>query len=229
VVSFFVMAATLFQSLVNDRQPATPVSSTVATDIAGEDAGPVVGSTVRDETPIGPFGGVGVLERQAIFRQFDLSAAVLAPAGTAPIVVTGEDRHLAGPALPSAQAVTRPAGAVTTTAQAQWPASGAVAASQIRGIVTYYGIEDGFIGGTTYCGGVFSPWDTNVAAVSPGRYPCGARLQVTEARSKRSVTVVVTDHCGDCDWDHLDLSRATFHRLGDIDRGRLEVTWSRIQ
>jgi rare lipoprotein A (peptidoglycan hydrolase) len=100
---------------------------------------------------------------------------------------------------------------------------------QVRGTATYYGIEDGFNGGTMYCGSPFSPADPVVVAVSPGRYPCGTRLRVTEVRSKQSIVVVVKDHCGRCSWNQLDLSRAAFGNLSSIERGRLDIAWTPIK
>lgn len=98
----------------------------------------------------------------------------------------------------------------------------------VAGIATYYGIEDGYVGGTMYCGAPFNPADPTIVAVKPGRYPCGTRLLVTEPRSGRSIQVVVTDYCGGCSDNHLDLSRAAFGRLGPIKQGRLDVVWTRL-
>jgi LysM repeat protein len=101
----------------------------------------------------------------------------------------------------------------------------AVVGAPTAGVATYYGIEDGFVGGTMYCGKKFSPTDPTVVAVSPGRYPCGTRLLVTERRSGRSIEVTVQDHCGGCGWNHLDLSRAAFSRLAPVQQGRIDVSW----
>lgn len=95
----------------------------------------------------------------------------------------------------------------------------------VAGIATYYGVEDGYVDGITYCGGAFSPADGTTAAVRPGRYPCGTRLLVIERTSQRSIEVVVKDHCGSCGWNHLDLGRGAFSRLAPVEQGRLEVVW----
>jgi rare lipoprotein A (peptidoglycan hydrolase) len=98
----------------------------------------------------------------------------------------------------------------------------------VRGVATYYGIEDGYVDGTMACGQEFSPADPTVAAVRPGRYPCGTRLMVTDSQSQRSVEVVVKDYCGGCAWDHVDLSRAAFSKIGQLKQGRLDVAWTPV-
>ena len=105
------------------------------------------------------------------------------------------------------------------------PLSAYPRSAMVTGIVTYYGIEDGFRDGTMYCGAEFNPADPSVVAVSPGRYPCGTRLLVTDRRTNRSLEVTVKDHCGECGWDHLDLSRAAFATLTYPERGVLDVVW----
>jgi LysM repeat protein len=98
----------------------------------------------------------------------------------------------------------------------------------VQGVATYYGIEDGYVDGTMACGQEFSPADPTVAAVRPGRYPCGTRLMVTDSQSQRSVEVVVKDYCGGCAWDHVDLSRAAFSKIGQLKQGRLDVAWTPV-
>jgi rare lipoprotein A (peptidoglycan hydrolase) len=109
------------------------------------------------------------------------------------------------------------------------PPAQSVNRQPVRGVATYYGIEDGFVDGTMACGEEFSPSDATVVAVKPGRYPCGTRLTVTNPDTQQSVNVVVKDYCGGCAWDHLDLSRAAFSRIGPIKQGRLNVAWAPSQ
>ncbi len=56
------------------------------------------------------------------------------------------------------------------------------------------------------------------------RYPFGTRLRVTNRKNGRSVVVTVTDRCS-CS---IDLSRAAFKQIGNIQRGRIPVRVSRL-
>lgn len=102
------------------------------------------------------------------------------------------------------------------------------ATGPVSAAVTYYGIEDGYFDGAMYCGGEFNPADLTIAAVSPGRYPCGTRLVIGYPGTQRRIEVTVKDHCGRCTWNHLDLSRAAFAALGHLEQGRIEVVWTAV-
>ncbi|MEV7424883.1 MULTISPECIES: RlpA-like double-psi beta-barrel domain-containing protein [unclassified Streptomyces] len=98
--------------------------------------------------------------------------------------------------------------------------------ARIAGQATWYNT------GLGACG-----WNNNdgelVVAVSPGvygTYPnpnnspvCGRQLQVNGPLG--SVTVTVVDRCAGCATNDVDLSPAAFSRIGDLNAGRINVSW----
>lgn len=77
--------------------------------------------------------------------------------------------------------------------------------------VTWYGDE--FAGGPMLCTGEpFDPNDPTVAARGEGGPPCGTHLRLCSDAA--CIEVVISDGCGGCGPEHLDLSRAGWHALG---------------
>ncbi|MFF5568442.1 RlpA-like double-psi beta-barrel domain-containing protein [Streptomyces sp. NPDC012623] len=69
-----------------------------------------------------------------------------------------------------------------------------------------------------------------VSATVYGTYPnpnnspvCGRQLNVTGPLG--AVTVTVVDRCGACGTNDVDLSPAAFSRIGDLNVGRIDVSW----
>ncbi|MFE2038372.1 RlpA-like double-psi beta-barrel domain-containing protein [Streptomyces scopuliridis] len=114
-------------------------------------------------------------------------------------------------------------GALGTTAG---PAAAAPNDAQVSGQATWYNT------GLGACG-----WSNNdsqlVVAVSPalyGNYPnpnnspvCGKQLRVNGPLG--SVTVTVVDRCSGCATNDVDLSPAAFRQIGDLNAGRINVSW----
>jgi expansin (peptidoglycan-binding protein) len=69
-----------------------------------------------------------------------------------------------------------------------------------------------------------------VAAVSRARYAgsaaCGTCAEVRGPRG--AVVVRVADVCPGCRGDDLDLSRAAFAQVADLEKGRVAVTWRAV-
>ncbi|MGL5034189.1 MAG: septal ring lytic transglycosylase RlpA family protein [Microcystaceae cyanobacterium] len=84
----------------------------------------------------------------------------------------------------------------------------------------------------TYYGNHFSgrpmangkPYNPNQLVAAHPRYPIGTRLRVTNRKTGKSVVVTVSDRCS-CS---LDLSRAAFKQIGNIKKGRVPVSVSRL-
>lgn len=92
-------------------------------------------------------------------------------------------------------------------------------------IATWYGAD--YAGGPLACSGEpFAPDDATVAAVQPGRWPCGTRLVI--GYGGKQVTVYVLDHCPGCGWNHVDLSKAAFERLAPLGKGVITVTIAEV-
>lgn len=84
---------------------------------------------------------------------------------------------------------------------------------------TYYGSS--FHGKKMANGKRYNP--NQMVAAHPS-YPIGTRLKVTNRSTKRSVVVTVTDRCS-CS---LDLSKAAFRQIGNLQKGRVPVSVARI-
>ncbi|ORY99118.1 RlpA-like double-psi beta-barrel-protein domain-containing protein-containing protein [Syncephalastrum racemosum] len=52
---------------------------------------------------------------------------------------------------------------------------------------------------------------------------CGKKLKITSGG--KSTTATVTDACPECKKGDLDLTTAVFKKLGDLDKGVLDITW----
>ncbi|MEV7089042.1 RlpA-like double-psi beta-barrel domain-containing protein [Streptomyces sp. NPDC093085] len=116
--------------------------------------------------------------------------------------------------------------ATTAAPAAAAPAAAAPAGAQATGQATWYNT------GLGACG-----WYNNdselVVAISTdlyGSYPnpnnspqCGRQLRVNGPLG--SVTVTVVDKCMSCATNDVDLSPAAFSRIGDLNAGRINVSW----
>ncbi len=89
----------------------------------------------------------------------------------------------------------------------------------LAGSATFYGSS--FNGRKMANGRRFNP--NHMVAAHPS-YPFGTRLRVTNRKTKRSVVVTVTDRCS-CS---IDLSPAAFRRIGNLRKGRIPVSITRI-
>ena len=67
-------------------------------------------------------------------------------------------------------------------------------------------------------------YNPNQLVAAHPSYPIGTRLKVTNRKTKQSVVVTVTDRCS-CS---LDLSRAAFQQIGNLHKGQVSVSVSRI-
>jgi rare lipoprotein A len=67
-------------------------------------------------------------------------------------------------------------------------------------------------------------YDPNHLIAAHPRHPLGTRLKVTNRNTGKSVIVTVSDHCA-CS---LDLSRAAFERIGQVQTGRIPVDVIRL-
>ncbi|MFC9426341.1 RlpA-like double-psi beta-barrel domain-containing protein [Streptomyces sp. NPDC056987] len=106
------------------------------------------------------------------------------------------------------------------------PAAAAPSGAQATGQATWYNT------GLGACG-----WSNNdgelVVAISTalyGNYPnpnnspqCGRQIRVNGPLG--SVTVKVVDKCIGCATNDVDLSPAAFSRIGDLNAGRINVSW----
>ncbi len=103
------------------------------------------------------------------------------------------------------------------TAVTFFPAS-VLASSRTQ--ATFY--SDYFNGRRTASGEVFSNWGGYTAASN--YYPIGSYVRVTNRYNGRSVVVRINDRCGSCG---IDLSKAAFTAIGDLNAGVLAVdTWA---
>jgi rare lipoprotein A len=68
-------------------------------------------------------------------------------------------------------------------------------------------------------------YNPNAMTAASNKYPLGSRVKVTNRRNGKSVTVKITDRCGNC---YIDLSPAAFKRLGALSKGRLSITTRRV-
>ncbi|MEB3309497.1 MAG: septal ring lytic transglycosylase RlpA family protein [Snowella sp.] len=89
----------------------------------------------------------------------------------------------------------------------------------LAGTATYYGRS--FNGRKMANGRRFNP--NHMVAAHPS-YPFGTQLRVTNRRTKRSVVVTVTDRCS-CT---IDLSPAAFRQIGNLRKGRIPVSITRL-
>ena len=95
----------------------------------------------------------------------------------------------------------------------------ALAGPALAGSATYY---SGSLHGKKMANG--KRYNPNHLVAAHPSYPIGTRLKVTNRKTKRSVVVTVTDRCS-CS---LDLSRAAFRQIGNLKKGRVPVSVSRI-
>jgi rare lipoprotein A len=89
----------------------------------------------------------------------------------------------------------------------------------LAGSATYY---SGSLHGKKMANG--KRYNPNQMVAAHPSYPIGTRLKVTNRKTKRSVVVTVTDRCS-CS---LDLSRAAFRQIGNLKKGRVPVSVTRI-
>ena len=94
----------------------------------------------------------------------------------------------------------------------------AESAQKLSGIASFYGTN---YSGRTARGERYDPKKYTAAHRT---MPFGTRLRVSDARSRRSVVVVVNDRGPFIKGRVLDLSLAAAQELGMIDRGLLQVT-----
>jgi rare lipoprotein A len=85
---------------------------------------------------------------------------------------------------------------------------------------TYYGNE--FVGRRMANGKIYN--HSKMVAAS-NRYRLGTRVKVTNLRNKKSVTVTITDRCGNC---YIDLSRSAFSKIANTKLGRVPVSVKRL-
>ncbi|CAO0797721.1 unnamed protein product [Mucor circinelloides] len=116
------------------------------------------------------------------------------------------------------------AAACIMTAQAAPAASNNLQArSSKSGDATYYAV------GLGSCGETNSD-DEMVAALSSSLMGgsnsdlCGKSITVKSASG--SVTLKVVDSCPGCSEGDVDMSEAAFKKLGQLDEGRIPITWS---
>lgn len=69
------------------------------------------------------------------------------------------------------------------------------------------------------------PYNPNAMTAASNRYKLGQRVKVTNRRTGKSVTVTITDRCGNCS---IDLSRAAFTRIAPLKQGRVSVSVQRL-
>ena len=81
---------------------------------------------------------------------------------------------------------------------------------------TYYNEE--FQGSLLACGsdiyGLYDVNDPTTAAASWDQHQCGDRLTVCGIECQ---TVIVKDKCGECGPNHIDLSKAAWIKIGQVD------------
>ena len=73
------------------------------------------------------------------------------------------------------------------------------------------------------------PFNENALTAACRMYPLGARIRVTNARNGRSVVVKVTDRIGKrFATTRIDLSKAAFQKIADLDQGIVPITVRRL-
>ncbi len=101
---------------------------------------------------------------------------------------------------------------------------GAPLGEEQQGIATYYDAD-----GSGNCS--FEPTgDLMVAAMNTPQYAnsaaCGQCVDIVGP--KGSVRVRIVDRCPECASGHLDLSRAAFARIAEMQQGRVNITWTPV-
>jgi rare lipoprotein A len=69
------------------------------------------------------------------------------------------------------------------------------------------------------------PYNPNAMTAASTSYRLGQRVRVTNRRTGKSVTVTITDRCGNCS---IDLSRAAFQRIAPLKQGRVSVRVTKL-
>ncbi|CAO3587696.1 unnamed protein product [Absidia cylindrospora] len=88
------------------------------------------------------------------------------------------------------------------------------------GSATYYDVGLGSCGNTNSNSEMVAALSSSIMNKSK----CGKSINIKSP--KGSVTVKVVDTCPGCDSNAIDLSPAAFKKLGDMNDGRIDVTWS---
>jgi rare lipoprotein A len=70
------------------------------------------------------------------------------------------------------------------------------------------------------------PYNPNAYTAASNNYRLGTRVRVTNRRTGKSVTVTITDSCGNCS---IDLSYAAFGRIAKHSQGRVPVKVTVLQ
>ncbi|CEP08968.1 hypothetical protein [Parasitella parasitica] len=103
------------------------------------------------------------------------------------------------------------------------PVSNIQARNSLSGDATYYDVGLGSCGDT-------SSDDEMVAALSSSLMDgsnsdlCGKSISVKS--SSGSVTLKVVDSCPGCSKGDVDMSKAAFKKLGELNQGRIPISWS---
>ena len=120
------------------------------------------------------------------------------------------------------------AGAVTALVAGVVGAAGTAGAEVVpgAGTATYYDSVDG-----GNCSLPAAPADHLDVALSHVEYgtadACGGYLDVTGPSG--SVRVLITNQCPECQVGHLDLSKTAFARIGPMEAGQIDVTYSLVR
>jgi len=120
------------------------------------------------------------------------------------------------------------AAAVALLGTAVVPAAGASRVEVVpgSGMATYYDSVDG-----GNCGLPGAPADHLDVALSHVEYgtadACGGYLDVTGPNG--SVRVLITNQCPECEVGHIDLSKTAFARIGPMEAGEIDVTYSLVE
>lgn len=85
---------------------------------------------------------------------------------------------------------------------------------------TYYHSS---LAGRTMANG--KPYRPGAMTAASNSFRLGTRVRVTNRRTGKSVTVVITDRCGNCS---IDLSRAAFQQIAPLKQGRVAVKITRL-
>jgi hypothetical protein len=111
------------------------------------------------------------------------------------------------------------------------PSSNTASSSLNTGGVATFFFQNGVAGA---CGTVHSDTDM-IAAIDGDRYGnlgkksslCGQKVQITNTKNKKTVTVTIADACPTCENSNsIDLSEGAFEKIATLDEGEVPITWS---
>ncbi|KAI8138844.1 RlpA-like double-psi beta-barrel-protein domain-containing protein-containing protein, partial [Fennellomyces sp. T-0311] len=87
-------------------------------------------------------------------------------------------------------------------------------------------------GGSTGACGDFNEDDAEIVALVSNEFYgdsssksdwCGKKVEITV--DGKSATATITDMCPECKTGDLDMTKAVFQQLGDLETGELDISW----